>query len=108
MAELLESFLEQSPACLWLVTAVPGEGSGSGPESLVFQRVWGRAAALFGKAPDELVQTRCSELAGTLWCERFERVLEGETLLLRERRGDTIWFVSLFPVRCESNRLCAG
>jgi len=108
MAELLESFLEQSPACFWLVTAVPGEACGSGPEPLVFQRVWGRAAALFGKTPDQLVQTRCSELAGTLWCERFERVLEGETLLLRERRGDTIWFVSLFPVRCESNKVCAG
>jgi signal transduction histidine kinase len=108
MADLVESFLEQTPACLWLVAEVPEEGRASRPESLVFERVWGRATGLFGKGADQLARARCSDLAGVLWCERFARALEGETLLLRERRGDTIWFVSLFPVRLDHDQVFAG
>lgn len=108
MAELVESFLEQSPACLWLVAESPAETGGSRARSLVFERIWGRAEPLFGKPADQLRGTRCGDLPGTLWCERYQRVLEGETLMLRERRGETIWFVSLFPVRKVANEVYAG
>ena len=108
MAELVENFLEQSPACLWLVMESPGQGSGSRPRNLFFERIWGRAEPLFGKPANQLQGTRCGDLPGTLWCERYERVLEGETLMLRERRGDTIWFVSLFPVRMAGKVYAGG
>jgi signal transduction histidine kinase len=114
MAELVESFLEQSPACFWIVKGSPAavKRSQARYERMVFERVWGKPIPLFGKPPDQLTGASCSEIlsAGTapLWCERFERAMEGETLLLRERRGDVVWFVSVFPVRMEGAGVWAG
>ncbi len=42
------------------------------------------------------------------WGSRFARALAGETLVLRERRGDTAWSVSLFPIRVDGLVLYAG
>ena len=41
-------------------------------------------------------------------CERFGRAMAGETLLLRERVGQVVWFVSLFPVQASDGEARAG
>lgn len=114
MAELEESFLQQSPACFWIVKGSPSavKRSQARYEHMMFERVWGRPVPLFGKPPEQLTGVPCREAltaaAGPMWCERFERVMEGETLLLRERRGDAVWFVSLFPLHFPGEAGWAG
>jgi signal transduction histidine kinase len=105
MAELAESFLEQSPACFWIVKGSCAAGGRSSPrfEGLTFERVWGRSEPLFARSAAQLTGRPCdkslAEESAPLWCERFERAMEGASLLLRERRGDTFWYVSLFPMQ---------
>jgi PAS domain S-box-containing protein len=89
---LAEAFLEQSPACHWVVTAAG-----------VFHRIYGDPASIFGKPASELAgrpaaEALAPELAG-VWRDRFARALEGETVVLRERRGDAIWYLTVFPIR---------
>jgi two-component system NarL family sensor kinase len=114
MAELVESFLEQSPACFWIVkgSGAAGKRSSTRHERLVFERVWGRTMPLFDRSLEELNGVACSaalaQESAPLWCERFERAMEGATLLLRERRGDAVWFVSLFPIRVDGDDAWAG
>jgi signal transduction histidine kinase len=114
MAELVESFLAQSPACLWIVRGNPAAPKRlrDGYDQIAFERVWGRALPLFGVPADELAGARCADVLSSetapLWCERFGRALEGETLLLRERFGKTVWFVSLFPVNPDGGGAWAG
>lgn len=89
---LAEAFLEQIPACHWVVTAAG-----------VFHRIYGDPTSIFGKPASELAGRPAAEaLAPELahvWRDRFARVLEGETLFLRERRGDAIWYLTVFPIR---------
>ena len=98
---LSEIFLEQSPACLWIVR-----------DDLVFHRVYGSAPAIFGRPAEEL-QGRSArdvlapELAKT-WCSRFGRALAGESLHLRERSGNTTWYISVFPMRAPDGTRYAG
>ena len=114
MADLEESFLQQSPACFWIVKGGPSDGKRSHPrhERMVFERVWGKPLPLFGKPLEQLAGSPCSKVltaaAAPLWCERFERAMEGETLLLRERRGEAVWFVSLFPLYFPGEDAWAG
>jgi len=100
-ASLAEAFLEQSPACSWIVSA----------ES-EFQRVYGDSLPVFGKAAAELVGRRVEQAldkeAAPVWSDRIARALRGETLLLRERRGDSAWHIRLFPIRLESGLRLAG
>jgi signal transduction histidine kinase len=114
MAELAETFLKQSPACFWIV-----KGSVATPKrsreryhQIGFERVWGRSWALFGSEPEKLMGAQCSCVlaadAAATWCERFGRALEGESLMLRERRGQTIWFISLFPIQGVHGETWAG
>jgi two-component system NarL family sensor kinase len=98
---LSETFLEQSPACLWMVR-----------EDLVFHRVYGSSVPILGKPAEKL--TGCcaldvldAELART-WAGRFVKALAGEILYLRERRGDTTWYISVFPVRAKDGTRYAG
>ena len=80
-ARLADLFLEQSPACNWIVNP-----------DCVFERVWGNSAALFGRTASELARQPVRAAlgpAGQSWCERVHRALEGESLVLRERRGDS-------------------
>lgn len=87
---LAEAFLEQSPACHWLVN-----------QAGVFLRICGDprsilggdAAALTGQTLDVLEP----ELAAS-WKDRVARALEGETLTIRDRRGEHTWNISVFPV----------
>jgi PAS domain S-box-containing protein len=96
-----ETFLEQSPACQWIVTRMG-----------VFQRVYGDSSSLFGKAASELTGRAASETLETdlanAWKGRFARALEGETLALRERRGDATWYITVFPLRIDGEIRFAG
>lgn len=95
-----ETFLEQSPACNWVV-----DGDG------VFLQVYGDAAALFERPAGELAGQNVAILGAEpakLWRGRFARALGGETVLVRERRGKSTWSVSLFPIRVEGRIRYAG
>jgi PAS domain S-box-containing protein len=99
---LAEAFIEQSPACHWFVTPAG-----------VFHRIYGDPSSLFGKPASELVGRSAAEafppeIAG-VWRDRFARALGGETVMLRERRGKTIWTLTVFPIRLGGEiRFAAG
>ena len=98
---LSETLLEQSPACLWMVR-----------KDLVFERVYGDSNPVFGKPAEALtghsvVNSLDAETAPA-WCSRFARALAGETLNLRERHGNTTWYISVFPVRAKDGTRYAG
>jgi two-component system NarL family sensor kinase len=98
---LAELFLEQAPACQWIVSA---KG--------IFERFYGDPTTLFGKPATELIGRTPLEALGkdfaVAWSGRFARALEGDTMLLRERRGKESWYVTVFPVRCEGEIRYAG
>jgi two-component system NarL family sensor kinase len=98
---LADLFLEQAPACQWVVTA---QGT--------FERFYGDPAPLFGKPAGELLgHTPGDVLAagpGRAWQGRFARALKGETILLHERRGKGLWYVSVFPIRASGEIRYAG
>ena len=89
---LWELYLRQCPACQW-IAGTDGR----------FLRVFGDSSSLFGRSGRDLIG---KDLAALLppeqaahWRGRFNRVLAGENLILRERRGNVSWNVSLFPLR---------
>src|ERR1035441_1632851 len=98
---LAEAFLEQSPACHWVVTAAG-----------VFHRIYGDPTSIFGKPASDLAGRLAAEaLAPELahvWRDRFARALEGETVVLRERRGNEIWGLVVFPIRLGGEIRYAG
>jgi PAS domain S-box-containing protein len=98
---LSELLLEQSPACHWMISA---DG--------VFQRVCGDASPIFGKPAAQLVGQAVSQAldreVSDAWRGRFARAFQGETLTLRERHGNAIWHIIVFPVRVEGKILHAG
>ena len=93
---LSELLLEQSPACHWMISA---DG--------VFQRVCGDASSFFGKPAAQLVGHAVSQAldreVSDAWRGRFARALQGETLTLRERHGNAIWHITVFPVRVDGD-----
>ena len=98
---LSDELLEQSTACLWMVG-----------EDLVFHRVYGPSNAVLGKPAEEL-KGHCAREAldaesSKTWCGRFVRALAGETLYLRERSGDSTWYISVYPVLTKDGRRYAG
>ena len=98
---LARAFLEQYPACLWIATV---EGA--------FHEIFGDPSVIFGMPSAELkgkvVAAALEQSKAALWKTRFERALAGETLLLRERCGDSTWYITLFPIRCDDRVLYAG
>ena len=98
---LSETYLEQSPACLWTVR-----------EDLVFHRVYGLSTPVLGKPAEELTGHGAADVLDAerskAWCGRFTRALAGETLYLRERSGDTTWYISVFPIRPNNGTRYAG
>lgn len=98
---LADVFLEQAPACHWI----------AGPDG-VFARIYGEALRIFGKPAGELAGRSIGEVmdadAAHNWVHRFSRAMEGETQHLRERRGNEIWYVSIFPVRVDGVIRYAG
>jgi PAS domain S-box-containing protein len=97
---LAEAFLDQSPACHWIV-----DRSGK------FHQIYGDPQPLLGRSAEDLVGSTVGSLEPEIaarWKGRLKRVLEGETLALRERRGDLSWNVSVFPIRVEGRIAYAG
>ena len=98
---LAEIFLQQSPACQWMISA---DGR--------FDRVYGDPLALFGRTAAELAGRCAGDVLGTdeatAWRGRFARALSGETMLLRERRGKDTWYVTIFPLRIDGEIRFAG
>lgn len=92
--ELEKLFLEQCPAVIW---AVDRNG--------VFRRFYSDPSCVFGRSAAELEdQTPEAALGpgpGEQWKNRFARALSGETLMLRERRGEITWYVKLFPIQID-------
>ena len=98
---LSEILLEQSPACLWMIR-----------EDLVFQRIYGDSSVVLGKPAAELTGKKAAEAldpaAAPVWCNRFVRALDGETLYLRERYDTATCYISVFPVRGRDGSRYAG
>jgi signal transduction histidine kinase len=113
---LAEILLEQSPACHCVVRAARLQVRRSkGPAiygEIAFERVWGDSVPLFGKPSPELTGAVCgavlSEEKSRSWSSRFERAFDGDSLLLRERHGKSIWYVSVFPIRLDGDHCYAG
>jgi signal transduction histidine kinase len=91
---LATAFLEQCPAVVWAVNRNGAFHAFYSDPSSVFGR---SAAELKDQAPDAAL----GGSSGEQWKDRFARALAGETLMLRERRGETTWYVKLFPIRHE-------
>ncbi|MBV8903922.1 MAG: sensor histidine kinase [Acidobacteriia bacterium] len=90
---LAKAFLEQCPAVLWTAR-----------QDGTFCEIYGDPSAIFGKTAQDLKgrspQTALpADAAAAKWQARFARALAGETLMLREHEHETIWDVTLFPIR---------
>jgi len=91
---LVDDFLSQSPACHWIVSAA-GK----------FERVYGDTVSVLGKSAAELLGRTVGDLDSDLastWSQRVARALAGETLALRDRRGEHSWNISVFPIRTDA------
>jgi signal transduction histidine kinase len=86
------ALLEQNPACQWIVS----------PDH-VFNLIFGDPSSIFGKAAADLTGRSIREVldpeSAAAWKDRFTRAWNGETVVLRERRGDVTWNISVFPIR---------
>ena len=98
---LAEIFLQQSPACQWIVSADGAFARFYGDPLPLFDR---SAAELVGRLPDDVLGS--DESAS--WRGRFARALNGETTQLRERRPAGTWWVTVFPLRIEGEIRFAG
>ena len=101
-SQLCQAFLQQSPACHWIVD-----------HSLAFQLICGNPASVFGKSASQLAGQSISDALppgpAQVWTNRFTRVLHGDILRLRERGDSTPWQITLFPLRFEDEiRYAAG
>ena len=98
---LPEAFLTQCPACFWITDS---DG--------VFWQIYGDPKPVFGKTAKELAGQTVSAildhgLAG-IWNGRVARVCGGATLMLRDRRGNSTWYITLFPIRRGGRIVYAG
>jgi signal transduction histidine kinase len=98
---LAEIFLQQNPACQWIVSADGAFACFYGDPLPLFDR---SAAQLLGRVPNDVLGTD----EATAWRGRFARALGGETLRLRERRPTGTWYLTLFPLRIEGEIRFAG
>jgi two-component system NarL family sensor kinase len=97
---LSEAFLDQSPACHWVVDAAG-----------VFHQFWGDPSLILGKPAADLRGRDSSALPSDVagqWKDRFSRALAGEVLTLRVRRNTSLWNVSIFPIRGQDATAYAG
>jgi signal transduction histidine kinase len=98
---LADAYLQQSPACHW-INASDGR----------FLQVFGDSCTFFGCPVIDMIG-RSPELLLPLeqasqWRGRIKRVVGGEKLVLRERRANGTWLISMFPVRRNEEVLAAG
>jgi signal transduction histidine kinase len=100
-SSLAEAYLEHCPACQWIVS-----------EDLRFHRIYGDSIGVFHKPAAELegrILADClaPETAAD-WKDRFNRALKGETLWLRLRHENAIWYTTVFPINRPNEPVCAG
>jgi len=98
---IADAFLRQSLSCHWVVDA---EGR--------FEHIYGDPRAFFGRPAEALLgrtaqQALEPQVAG-VWQERFSRAVDGEMLMLLERRGGASWYLGLFPIRLPGQPSRAG
>lgn len=91
--ELAGPFLEGCPAVQWIADSAG-----------VFRRIYGDPSALLGASAADLL----GRSADSIWLDRYVRVMAGEVLYIRERRGGSIWNITVFPVRVEGEVRFAG
>ncbi len=100
-ANLAEAFLEQSPACHWIVD--------TGGAAV---RFFGDPEPILGKPATALlgvpIETALDADLAPTWKSRYLRALSGETLRLRENRGGTTWHIAVFPIRQDGDIRYAG
>jgi len=99
---LSDAFLEQSPACHWIVDA-----------NRTFVRVYGDPSPIFERTAAQLLHRNAAEVLepdlAAAWSRRFARAFEGEVFVLGERRGSASWSISVFPIRIDGEiRYAAG
>jgi signal transduction histidine kinase len=90
---LAEAFLEQSPTCHWILD-----------QAGVFRRICGDTSSVLGYGASALDGKSLDVLGPDLaasWRDRVARALAGETLSIRDRRGEHTWNISIFPIRFE-------
>jgi signal transduction histidine kinase len=90
---LAEAFLEQSPACHWIVD-----------QDGFFHRIYGDSTCLLRRSAADLLGKTLDALDPELaasWKGRIARALAGETLAVRDRCRERSWISSIFPVRAE-------
>ena len=98
---LAEIFLQQSPACQWIVSADGAFVRFYGDPLPLFDR---SAGVLAGRPPEDVLDAD----QGLAWRERFNRALGGELMLLRERRARSTWYITVFPLRIDGEIRFAG
>lgn len=100
-AWLVHAVLDQGPACHWIIDA-----------QHVFYSVYGDSSHVLGKPASELTGQPLTAVftrrLAEIWKSRLDRVWGGDTLMLRERRGSSNWFISLFPIRRKDKILFVG
>ena len=98
---LAEIFLDQGPACHWIVN---NEG--------VFERVYGDTMPLLGRPRAEVAGRPAASVLKpavlAAWQDRFSRALSGETLWFREHSDGCIWHIDVFPLRLRAGAMHAG
>jgi len=98
---LSEAFLEQSSACHLIFDRDGVVEQIYGDPSPLFKR--SRADLLHGRITDKLDREQSRS-----WTDRLRRVLKGELLRLRERHGDALWYITVFPIRTGGEIVYAG
>lgn len=98
---LSKLLLEQSPVCSWLASR---DG--------LFEEIYGDPMPLFNKTASDLkgrpLVKALGRDAAANWLDRYARAFEGGSLTARERRGETHWNISVFPVRSGGETQWAG
>lgn len=98
---LCEAFLQQSPACHWIVD-----------RNGVFVEVFGDPSPILSRRASDLQGRKLSESldaeVAPIWLDRTRRALSGELLRLRERCGGSVWNISVFPIRIDGVVQYAG
>src|ERR1035441_10295048 len=93
---LAEIFLQQSPACQWIIS----------PDG-AFAQMYGDPAPLFARSAGELLGRLPGDVLGpdeaSAWRGRFARAFSGEMMLLRERRAAGTWYVTVSGSRSEEH-----
>ncbi|HWB86628.1 MAG TPA: ATP-binding protein [Bryobacteraceae bacterium] len=96
-----DAFLDQCPACHWILDS---QG--------FFLQVYGDTSLLLGQPREKLEGRSAVEVLSpeqaSQWEQRLRRVFDGEVLRLRERRADSVWYITLFPIRLDSVVRYAG